>query len=209
MFERISKWNNNKRNGAGQSSPKVQHTIASHMYHKNIIRADDMHVTGQWWDDKQEWRLDVLSCRCTCYSNTPPQVVCSPSWEVKCFTLGKGRAFVKVSVIILPVGQNINHSFPSLITHQIKWKCMSICSVHVWYWWSFVRAIADWLSEKRVVGSVMGLKRSLMSDCSHRASFAAWVAAMYSLSVVKSKTISCCFDDQDTVPPSIKKAYLV
>jgi len=33
----------------------------------------------------------------------------------------------------------------------MKWYHTSICLVRAWYWWSFVSAIADWLSENKVV----------------------------------------------------------
>ena len=57
------------------------------------------------------------------------------------------------------------------------------------------------------MGSMSGVNNSPIKDHSHKASFAACVAATYSLSVVESDTISCRLDDHETAPPSIKNAY--
>src|ERR1700678_2232694 len=46
-----------------------------------------------------------------------------------------------------------------------------------------------------------------MSDRSHNASFAAYTAATYSLSVVESEIISCLFALQETAPPFTRNAY--
>ncbi len=83
---------------------------------------------------------------------------------------------------------------------------MSMCLVRGWNWWSFVSAIADWLSENNVVASVSGSKTLASRLRSHRASFIPCVAATYSLSVVESETISCFFEDHDTAPPSMRNA---
>ena len=67
---------------------------------------------------------------------------------------------------------------------------MSMCLLCTWYWWSFVSAIADWLSENRAVALRVVPKTSVMSVCSQSTSFAACVAATYSDSVVERDTIS-------------------
>jgi len=51
--------------------------------------------------------------------------------------------------------------------------------------------IADWLSEKRIVELRMMSKSWERREQSHRASFAAWVMATYSASVVDKAIISC------------------
>ena len=75
------------------------------------------------------------------------------------------------------------------------------------YWCSFVSAIANWLSEKSVVVGMLMPKIEEIREQSHRASFAAWTAATYSLSVVEREMISCLFALQETAPPLIRKAY--
>ena len=37
---------------------------------------------------------------------------------------------------------------------------MSICLVRAWYWWSLVSSIADWLSQKNVVGAMASSPRA-------------------------------------------------
>ena len=64
--------------------------------------------------------------------------------------------------------------------------------------------IAAWLSKKRVVGMVMVPKTSERRLHNYSTSFILWVAATYLLSVVESKTISCCLEDHETVPPSMR-----
>jgi len=59
--------------------------------------------------------------------------------------------------------------------------------------------MADWLSEKRVVVEKSMLKSYWRSKQSHRASFMACVAAIYSDSVVNSKTIFYCLVDYEIV----------
>ena len=90
---------------------------------------------------------------------------------------------------------------------RMKWNLMSICLVLGWYWWSFVSAIADWLSEKRVVGSSMTSKSWVIRDLSHSASLEVCVTATYSLSVVDRDMISCHLAAQETAPPFNKNAY--
>ena len=58
-----------------------------------------------------------------------------------------------------------------------------------------MRAIAIWLSEKRVVGGLMGLNTSDRRLRNQSASFMTWVAVTYSLLVVDKKTIFCCLED--------------
>jgi hypothetical protein len=67
--------------------------------------------------------------------------------------------------------------------------------------------MADWLSECSVIGSLNGWNVSLMKAQIQMASFAAWVAATYSASVVDRVTISCLFELHETAPPSIRKTY--
>ena len=69
-----------------------------------------------------------------------------------------------------------------------------------------MREMAAWLSEKRVVGDLMGSKISERRLWSHRASFILCVAAMYSLSVVDRETISSHLDDHEPAPPSMRNA---
>jgi len=57
------------------------------------------------------------------------------------------------------------------------------------------------------MGELKGLKISERRLLSHNPSFIPCMATMYSLSVVKSKTISCHFEDHDTMLPLIRKAY--
>jgi len=62
------------------------------------------------------------------------------------------------------------------------------------------------LLENRVRGFENGpkiLERRLLS---HSPSFMPCVAAMYLLFIVESKIISCCLDDQETVPPLMRNA---
>ncbi len=63
-----------------------------------------------------------------------------------------------------------------------------------------------WLSEKSVIGWVKGPKTSERRLLSQSLSFMPCIVVMYSLSMVESKTISCCFDNQETAPPLIRKA---
>ena len=58
-----------------------------------------------------------------------------------------------------------------------------------------------------MVGSSNGANSSPISDHSHKASLAACIAAMYSLSIIDNEMISCFLEDHDTAPPSIKKVY--
>jgi hypothetical protein len=67
-------------------------------------------------------------------------------------------------------------------------------------------AMAAWLSEKRVVGSWSVPKTSEMRERSHSTSLPLCVAAMYSLSVVESETISCHLDYHETALPSMRNA---
>ena len=57
------------------------------------------------------------------------------------------------------------------------------------------------------MGSVIGLNISDMRFLSQIASFAAWVRAMYSASVVDREMVSCHLDDHDTAPPLSIKTY--
>ena len=66
--------------------------------------------------------------------------------------------------------------------------------------------MANWLSEKSIIASVNGLKISVSRLQSQSPSFMPCIATMYSLSVVDRETISCFFEDQDTVLLSIRKA---
>src|SRR5277367_6563720 len=67
--------------------------------------------------------------------------------------------------------------------------------------------MADLLSLNKVVGPSVGLNNSPMRQRSHIASLAAWVAAMYSASVVDNVTNSCFFEDHETPPPSTRNMY--
>ncbi len=69
-----------------------------------------------------------------------------------------------------------------------------------------MRAIAAWLSEKRVVTAVRDPKALDRRLCNHSASFMPCVTAMYSLSVVERETTSCCLDDHEMAPPSMRNA---
>ena len=92
-------------------------------------------------------------------------------------------------------------------TQWMKWKWMSICFVHMWYWWFLVSTMANWFSENKVIGSSRGIRTSPINKCSHSASFVACVMAMYLLSVVNRERISCFFKAQDMTLPSIKNVY--
>lgn len=59
------------------------------------------------------------------------------------------------------------------------------------------------------MGSSIGWNNSEMNCQSHSASLAAYVSAIYSASVVKSATISCCFELQEISPPSMRKVINV
>ena len=82
-----------------------------------------------------------------------------------------------------------------------------MCFVHAWYWCSLVRAIANWLLQKSVIMSSVMPKSCEMSEQSQSASFAAYVAAMYLLSVVDSEIIVSCLVLQETALPLMMKAY--
>ena len=116
-------------------------------------------------------------------------------------------ALVRESAIISSVGQYISWTDPFSMIHRMKWKWISMCFVLGWYWWSLVRAITDWLSEKRGVGSRVVSKNCEITDRSQSASFEAWVTATYSDSVVDSEIISCRLAAQEMAPPCNRKAY--
>jgi len=68
--------------------------------------------------------------------------------------------------------------------------------------------IADWLLQYNVVGRASGQVTSARNVHIHITSFAAYMAVIYSASVVDSATSDCFFELQDTAPPSIVKMYL-
>ncbi len=68
-----------------------------------------------------------------------------------------------------------------------------------------MRAIAAWLSEKRVVMAVRDPKTLDTRLHNHSTSFMPCVVAMYLLLVVESNTISCHLEDQETAPLSMRK----
>ena len=137
-------------------------------------------------------------------SNTPPQAMCSLSLTAKCLTFGDGSTLVRVLVIMSLVGQKTRWILLSSTTQWMKWKCMLMCFVCVWYWWSLVSAIADWLSENKVMGLSRGTRTSSINKHSHSASFMTCIVATYSLLVVESEMISCFFNAQDMAPLSIR-----
>src|SRR6266851_3166304 len=96
---------------------------------------------------------------------------------------------------------------PSSTTQQIQWYHTSMCLVCVWYWWSCVSVMAAWLSEKSVIGELKVPKISERRLLSQSPSFMPCIAVTYLLSVMESKMISCHFEDHDTAPPLMRKAY--
>ena len=145
------------------------------------------------------------SCPSDCWYwfNTPPQSQESPSAFAKCLALTLGSTLVNVSASMSFVGHYMSLILFCLMTHRMKWKHMLMCFVLMWYWWSFVNTIADWLLEWSVASPWRSPYSSLIRVRSQRASFTVWVAATYSASIVDRDIISCY---HDTAPPSIMKA---
>jgi len=90
---------------------------------------------------------------------------------------------------------------------QMRWNCRSMCFILTECCPSLDGAIADWLLQWSIVGADSSLMISPMKACNHRASFVAWVAAMYSTLVVESATRGCFFKLQLPTPLLIRKAY--
>ena len=67
--------------------------------------------------------------------------------------------------------------------------------------------MADLLSLYRVIGDSSGQNNCLINQQIHTTSFAVWVAATYSASVVDNVTSSCFFDDHDTALPLMRNTY--
>ena len=95
---------------------------------------------------------------------------------------------------------------PSHTVSRMKWKCRSICFVLAWNWLSFDRMMVDWLSQLSVIGEDSGHMISPRNKHNHRASFAAWVVAMYSASVVDRAMINCFLELQLTMPTLTREA---
>ena len=76
------------------------------------------------------------------------------------------------------------------------------CFMCAWKLPSLVSAMVDWLSEYKGIGCKSGWKTFLMRWRSQMPSLAAWVAAMYSASVVDKVMSSCFFNAQVMAPPS-------
>ena len=137
------------------------------------------------------------------YMLTPPLKLCAvPS---RCSSLGASSTFVNRLAMLCSIGQYLREMLPLCITSQMKWNQISMCLVHEWYWSFFVTHIADWWSHLRVVGELSSCAISMMNMQIHRASFAAWVAAMYLASVVDYASIGCFFELHETAPPSTMK----
>ena len=72
-------------------------------------------------------------------------------------------------------------------------------------WFSeFANMIADWLSNRRIVGKIKGLNISLIRWWNQINSLAVWVVPTYSASMVERVTSSCFLDDHDTAPLSTR-----
>src|ERR1700761_5989753 len=82
-----------------------------------------------------------------------------------------------------------------------------MCLVRAWNRSSLAKAIADWLSERIGIGVVIEPKISDRRFLNQIASFAAWVRAIYSASVVDKEIVSCLFDDHETAPPLSINTY--
>src|SRR5882762_2881867 len=84
---------------------------------------------------------------------------------------------------------------------------MSICLVRAWNLLSFANAIGPWLSQLILIGPVDNPWISRRKARNHKASFAAWVCAMYSASVLNNAIMYCFFELQDMAPFPKWKEY--
>src|SRR3954452_8718863 len=82
-----------------------------------------------------------------------------------------------------------------------------MCFVLAWWTGFFASAIADWLSSKMVVASLLWKPSSLRKVRSQMASFVACVRAIYSASVDDSATVAWRLLLQLTTPPETRKMY--
>src|SRR3954467_2503695 len=82
-----------------------------------------------------------------------------------------------------------------------------MCFVLAWCTRFFTSAIADWLSSKMVVASLLWKPSSLRNVRSQMASFVACVRAIYSASVDDSATVAWHLLLQLTTPPETRKIY--
>src|SRR6478672_6487128 len=111
-----------------------------------------------------------------------------------------GRALVKMSASMLPVGMYSNLTSLRATRSRAKWCMTSMCLDRL-EMTGFLRIlIAAWLSEKRPMVPVVTLS-SERSVRNQRASLMADAAAMYSASVVERATVGCRREDQLTMPP--------
>ena len=131
----------------------------------------------------------------------------SPNNSVKWQNLVFVSSLVNISTGLLSVGIYLSVIFLPSTASQIKWYWMSMCLVHAWNLLSFDNAIAPWLSQLIVIG-LSNPHISWTNVHKYITSFAAWVCAMYSASVLDNMTIYCFLELQVMAPMPIWNKYL-
>jgi len=101
----------------------------------------------------------------------------------------------------LPTSVATLSTLPSSTTSRTKWYWTPMCFVLEWKVGFLAMCKALWLSQYTIICSFLCLSSSI-NLCIQIASLHAWVAVMYSSSVVDRATIVCNLDNQLTAPPA-------
>lgn len=119
----------------------------------------------------------------------------------QCLLLVKETSLVNIFARLSAVDTFFTITVPLATSLHIKWYRMSICFIILWYIAFLVNLIALWLSQK-MTDALSYFTPSFVNKCfNQRASFASFIAAIYSASMVDKTIVSCKIALQLTAKP--------